>query len=983
MIRKSCKIASFQLLFSLLLGCSLNLFAQTQTLPFQYLSLGQGQDINMVYKIMQDKQGFMWFGTLDGLVRYDGYHFKHYPFDPETRYPMKGKRTNGLLESSSGNIWIISGQMLLSYHPKEEHFFPVLNLAGDSLIRYKNPALHSVFVQDSSGYLWLRSQRGLFKIRETPNATFEVEHFQHQEQDTFSLSGKAVRVLLYDSRHRLWIGTNKGLCRFDRQNNRIIRLQHEFKGTVTSLCETASGKICVGTSQAGLGVYDPDADSYTNYQPTTKTEHSIAGEWVRQLVRDGKGNIWLLSGSAKDRIMHLQQFAPESGEFHTYLSPLLPISISGGPASFLYVDHSGSLWVSTGMGLQRFDPDKEVFYQIKQRDNRLKDWSLLTNFYESTDGILWIGTVSRGVLKYAPSTDKFRYYPIENVDNTNLFRNLIKTIYEDSRGKLWVRTATGTDRFAFDEKDEPQKIATYPFYASFFLEDQQDRLWISTRDGLKGFGLNSEKHLPASTLPNSEGIKTLAIQDREGWFWSPSWGQGLKRYHPETGEVIHFTSSSKNPRSIGSNRTNPSMLEDTDGNIWICGANGLKQYHLKTGDFTNYLPGIETVSSLWENDSIMWVTTSGRGLYRFNIKTGQSKNYSPKNGFPTQRPISIFKDHRGYLWMSSDVGVIQFHPESENSGLFDQSDGLPSTVFSYGSCQRSNGEFFFPLWEGGFIRFHPDSLQNDTILPKPVIVDFRLLNQETHIKAEDSPLLQAIWATDHLTLKHHQKSFSLGFTAIHYAAPEQNQLLYKMEGINSNWMDPGLQQSVNFIGLPSGEYTFLLKAANHDGIWSAPISLTFSILPPWWNTWWAYLGYLLLATTAIYAFYVYKNRQWKLQAQLQMEHREAERLKELEAARTKLYTNITHEFRTPLTVILGLAQQLSNRSKQSINGKLQEGLKIIDRNGRNLLRLVNQMLDLSKLETGTLPIQLVQEDVITLLKYLIESFHSMAEIEKS
>ncbi|MCB0587616.1 MAG: helix-turn-helix domain-containing protein [Phaeodactylibacter sp.] len=854
-------------------------FAQSREIPFQHITLGRGQDVNMVYEILQDKQGFIWFGTFNGLVRYDGYRFRHWPYDPETRHPLKGKRVNGLLESPSGKIWILSGQMLLSYDPRLDTFYTVDNLGGDSLIRYRNSRYNEVFLQDSSGDLWLRSQRGLFRVREKQEGgqAFEVKHYQHSPGDSSSLSSNVVNALLYDSRHRLWIGAENGFNFFDRENGRMVRLTHGCNAAVSSLCEMASGEIWIGTRQAGLWVYDPEKNTFSNYLPAdgreAKNALSIAGKWVKQIVRDGKGNLWLLAGSAETQVVALQRFAPDSGRFDSYFEPFPPTGLSKNSVAQMFVGGDGLLWVATGLGLKRFDPYREVFADIRQREPYLKDWSLHYSFYESPGGNLWIGTVSRGVLKYAPSTDKFRFYPPPDFGGKNIYRNLIKSLYEDSHGYLWRRTAAGTFRYAFDKNDELQETAHFPFYAGNFFEDSSGRLWMGNKDGVTGFNLEAEELLPSSVLPNSGGLDNFGMEDREGWFWSASWGKGLKRYNPSTGEVVQYLHEPGNPHSIGSNNITPVMLEDVEGNLWFNGVNGLKKYDLATGHFTNYLKGVETVYSIWGSDSILWATTSGRGLYRFNIHTGESQCYSPQNGFPTIRPITPFQDTQGNLWMSSDVGVIRFDPVTETAQVFDESDGLPGVVFSYGSCQRENGEFFFPLWEGGFIRFHPDSLRSDTILPRPAIVEFQLSNQPVEIGAEGSPLSHAIWATEHLVLKHNQNNFTLGFTAFHYAAPAQNQFLYKMEGIDAAWIDPGSQRSVNFAGLAPGKYTFRLKAANHDGLWSEPVALRITILPPWWAAWWAYGLYALLIAGLLYTYY-------RLQLRRRLAEAEAQRLRE-------------------------------------------------------------------------------------------------------
>ncbi len=948
-----------------------SLAIHAQTLPFKQLTLGKGQDVNMVVEILQDSRGFMWFGTSDGLVRHDGYRFKHYPFDPETKYPMKAKQVKSLLESPSGNIWMISGKYLLLHNPRLDTFYTCTELGSDSLFRTGSIKYHDALLQDSLGFLWLRTMNGLFKIREkSGNNPFGVQSYKHDQRNEFTLSSNRINVTLLDSQHRLWIGTENGLNLYDRENDRIIRLNQRWNSPITSLCETASGKICIGTRKVGLLVYDPESQEYSNYQPKLQNPSSIAGKFVKQIVRDGQDNIWLLAGSPQTNMMNLQRFDPKQQVFHSYFEPFLPTSLTPSNSFLLYVDKKGLLWVVTGKGLKRFNPYKNLFADIFQREPVLQDWGLLFTFYEDHSGVIWIGAISQGVLKYSSTSDKFRYYPpLEKENEQHITFNFLRPIYEDSRGYLWMRTAYGTNRYAFDKNDEPQKTVQFPFHGFSFFEDERYRLWISTGKDLKGFDLKTERLISSSVLPNSDNLTYLAKKDREGWYWCPSRGDGLRRYNPITGEIVHFPNI----------KANPVMLEDIQGNIWFNGSNGLKVYNHNTGEFSFYLQGMQTVYSIWDSDSTMWVTTSGRGLFLFNIHTGESKCYSPKNGFPTLRPISIFKDIYGELWMSSDVGIIKFNPKTEISQVYDESDGLPGTVFAYGSLRRSNGEFFFPLWEGGFVRFHPDSLKRDTIAPRPAIVDFKLSNKPVTIGGMNSPLSEAIWSTNLLNLKYHQNNFTLGFTAFHYGSPEHNRFLYKLEGVDEIWNDPGKQRAVNFVGLRPGKYIFHLKAANHDGVWSNPVSLEIRIKSPWWATWWAYMVYFLMAAIGVYVFFTYRKRQWKLQSQLELKKIESDRLKELDSIKTRLYINLTHEFRTPLTLILGKTTQLAVDSRKLANRTWEESLRVIRRNGQILLRLVNQLLDLSKLESGAVPVNLVQDDIIMFLKYLQESFHSLAE----
>ena len=943
-------------------------------MPFQHLTLGKGQDINFAYNIVQDSKGFMWFCTLDGLVRYDGYTSRQY--NKSNNSGLKGRRVNHLEEDRFGHFWVVSGSWLQVYISEEDAFLDITNLAGDSTFRYSHPKFKPLMVQDTSGTIWMRSTKGLFRIE--PNQQVAASSIRRYRYDGGDAAANDIQILFVDSQQRLWVGTNKGLLLFNREKARLESVPIEIDAAVIALCETSDGHICLGTEGAGFIIYDPATQNARRFLSDKNEISAIAGKTVHQIACDGKGNIWLFAGSLKNQVFSLQRFDAESGQFVTYLQDDKAkggVALMGGVSFRLFTDSKGYLWAVTGNGLKRFDPFQEKMYDINDGENHLNGWSSVYHFYEDRTGVIWLGTMAEGALKFAPSTMKFQVHVTKPMSGQEVAPNFLFPLFFDSQGHLWNSTNLGTGQFAFDADGNLQKIAHFPNQTHGFFEDSQSRLWMSSLKGTRLFDLISNEFLPNSSslvLNNSLFVK---MEDDEGWLWSLMAGKGLLRFNPATGDTIHYQHELSNPHSLSSNALNPVMIKDSDGHLWFGGQNGLNRFDLKTGAFTHYLKGKETVEIFEDHADQIWVTTTGVGLYCIDKKKGNSKKYGTENGFPTNRPLFIQEDENGDLWISSDVGLIHFMPDSETWKIYDEEDGLPEPVFAYGTCKRENGEMFFSMWNGVFIQFHPDSLNDDQFRPVTGITDFKLFNKKVEIGGENSPLQSSIWTTDHLVLKHDQNVFTLEYSAFHYAAPGKNQFAYFMEGLDEEWNQVGAQRIVNFAGMQPGKYTFQVKAANHDGIWGEPTVLKISILPPWWATWWAYLGYVLLAAGLAFAFYFYKKKQWKLLHQLELEHREAERLMELDSVKTRLYTNITHEFRTPLTVILGMAKQVKNNPGEWFS----EGLKMIERNGRNLLHLVNQMLDLSKLEAGALPVQMVQSDVVAFLKYLLESFHSLAE----
>ncbi|MCB0593868.1 MAG: response regulator [Lewinellaceae bacterium] len=954
----------------LLLLLPLSFFAQTKTLPFQLISAGSGQDINFIYNITQDQQGFLWFGTLNGLVRYDGYNCRNY--NNADGSGLKGRKVTGVKEDRYGHLWVVSDYWLQAYDPVSDSFYDMDNLDGDTVFQYSNTKINPIMAEDGQGIIWMCSNNGLFSINPHQNAGQSIIRV-YRADPTASFN---VQVVFPDSHDRLWIGTGKGLYAFNREQERIETCPLGVEAPVISLCETAEGKLCVGMAGEGFGIYNPATQDFSRFVHNEKDTTSLAGESVYQIARDGKNNIWLLAGSFESRAFSLQRLDAHGTSFQTYFRDQKTeggVASLGGIGFFLFKSRAGHLWFVGKKGLQLFDPYLEVTYDIREREKHAIDWSGIFSFYEDRTGVIWIGTASTGLLKFAPSAYKFNVFmpTPEEIENQTI--SFAFPMFEDSRGYLWKKALNGTNRYFFDSHRGLQIAVHYPFQMGSFLQDRNDMLWLTTSEETKRFDLKTGKLLRS----NVEVPGAKCLQDREGWIWSATYGQGLFRFNPSSGEVINFRHEPGNPNSISSDYLGGVMLEDSDGTIWAGGYGGLKKYNPKTGNFSAYLEDITVDDMHSDNSDGIWLGTPGMGLYHFDKKTGLAQKYSKKEGFPTNRFKAVREDDHGDLWISSDVGLIHFRPGADTSTwhVYNEQDGLPTSVFSYGACKRKNGEMIFSLWGGAFILFHPDSLQDDTFLPEAAFVDFKLFNRPVEIGVKNSPLASSIWTTDHLVLRHDQNVFSLEYTAFHFAAPEQNEFAYRMEGIDQDWHNVGNRHTVNFAGLQPGEYTFRVKAANHDGLWGEEKALQITILPPWWETWWAYSCYALSTAGLLWAIYNWRKRRWQLKAQLALEQQEAVRLKELDQFKTNFYTNITHEFRTPLTIILGMVEQVKNDPEKWYN----EGLQMIRRSGNNLLRLVNQMLDLSKVEAGVLPVNMVQGDVIAYLKYVLESFHSLAE----
>lgn len=951
----------------------LPLLAQnTKYLSFEYLPLGEGQDINLVYHITQDDDGFMWFGTGDGLVRYDGTHCIHYPPDPKDSTMLGGSRVDFIKEDQFGNLWVLTWKKLQALNANREQFTTFSQPGSDSLFLYPYGKFAPLVVEDDQHMLWMRSRFGLVRIEPAPDpAQARIRFYQHHPDSLNSLSQGSIQSLLFDSHQRLWVGTKNGLDLYDPKQDHFVHCLPGLTKPVISLCELPDGRVLVGTDSSGLYLYNHADRSSKHFDPLTS---GLAAAIVHQLARDGQGNIWLFAGSTQNGPYTLQRFDPHSGQFYTPFGPWQSGAVLNRKPYQLFVDNSGYLWTVMHSGIKFYDPYRDVFSDIKETEPVFGNWGMIYSLYTDRDNIVWMGSLSEGTIRISASRQKFEVVIPTQEDFNNRSSFFLSPTFMDRKGFLWKATPSGTDQFIFDSNDHLQLKDHFSLRAISFLETKDGQFLVNTLSGIQRYDYELGTFYTPTDWPEFDKTTVLSLEDNEGSFWLKVRGNGIVRYNPQTDSLTSFKHDQDNPNSISSNYSTGIIFKDKRGDIWIGAENGLNKFHTD-GTFSHYLEGIPIVDIFEDHKGRFWITTPGDGLYQFDPNTGESRQYSKKEGFPTIRPSFIEEDDRGALWISSDVGLIRFVPEEDSIYVFDKSDGLPTSTFAYGSFKRDNGELFFPLWGGGFIRFHPDSLQYDQFKPRSTIVDFKLFNESVIVGQENAILTKPIWQTDQVFLKYDQNIFSLDFTSLHFAAPEFTQIIYQMEGVDKDWVWASEHRSVNYAGLRPGNYTFKVKSINHDDVEGEETRLAIKIYPPWWQTWWANCLYLVVAFSLIYLAYQYQKRRWQLQAQLEMEHRESERQKELNAVKARLYTNITHEFRTPLTIIQGMADQILKHPENWF----REGIDMIKRNSSDLLQLVNQMLDLSKLESGTMSVDYIQGDIVLYLKYLLESFHSLAE----
>lgn len=921
--------------------------AQLQRGNFEHISIDQGlaqADINCIF---QDSKGFVWMGGYAGLYRYDGYEMIAFYRDPDDPKSIIDNRVNDIVEDKMSNLWIATQDGLSYFNRKTEQFtgFPKDQLSSNLLFK---------IYLDSAGQLWIMTREGL-DLYDTNN-----KKITYLNQDTLSfpnLKGVYVYEVFEDQAKRCWIGTDKGLMLFDRKKQSFTTVLLNF-------------------GKPNNGSFQPE---------------------ISDITQDKQGNLWLSSANG---IIYYNVVTKVSRNFL-----LAPEGDAGNYCSrILTTDNNKYIWVATADGLVQFDPKNSSFIRMKNDPN--DPFSLNHNsvycMMEDKSGLLWSGTLV-GVNKFNPSWEQFKKYPF----NLNEFINdatAFPSFHEITPGALLMQGKNGLE--VLDVKKHT--TTAFPYKPSFdvedwntgvtcYLEDDKNRLWIGTADG-GVFIMDKKKktfvHFKSvrtdSTTLSCDNIREI-FKDSKGNIWLVHIYWGVSRFDEKTKTFIRYIDNY--PNRLHEART---IYEDHLGYIWIGTRGGLVQLDLAKNKINIYSQNPNDLNSISENTAFdiyedeskdLWIGTYGGGLNKFDRKTKSFTHYTTKDGLPDNNVFSVFPDARGDLWLSTFACIVKFDPKTEKFRTYDYREGLLNKGYGAFMYYRmpSSGELVFAGLQGLDI-FQPDSIKVDSTLPSVVITDLLLFNKSVPVKSKELKeqkatyyLPQSITETKEITLPYRMKVITFKFAALHFANPSKNQYAYWLKGFDENWQYVGANRTATYTNLKPGHYTFRVKASNADGVWNEKgTAIELTILPPWWQTWWAYLLYVIGLTSVVWIIYNYQRKRWRLQTQLQMEQREAVRLKELDLFKSHLYANITHEFRTPLTVILGNADELSNKLAQTIPQSMLNLLSVIRRNGENLLRLINQMLDLSRLESGVMSVNRQQGDIIHYIKYLYESFESLA-----
>jgi ligand-binding sensor domain-containing protein/signal transduction histidine kinase len=771
-----------------------------RSIRFEHISLEQGLSQSVINVIHQDSKGFLWFGTEDGLNRFDGYSFKVYRPAAEN-------------ETSLSNSWI------------------------------------TAIVEDQNGFIWIGTRQGGLNRFDPRSGLFTV--FKHDPGDSLSLSNNRVNTLFIDQNGALWAGTDSDLDRFNPADESFIHYIGSEGGLgnpVTAIYQSSSGLLWAGVAGNGLYQLDEKTNLFKTFQ-TAKSVASLSDNNITAITEDLEGNLWIATQNG------LNRFKANTQTFVRYLhNPEDPVSISNNDLHDLHLDHNGVLWVGSSNGLDIYNAQLGHF--IHYRHEPANPASLSNNtilsIFEDRGGVMWVGTFGGGLNKYNRRQDEFAYYRSDPANPKSLSGNLLSSIFAESNGTVWIGTLeNGLNRFSptsgefkqyHHDPADPESLSSDQVYST--LVDRHGLLWVGTAAALDLFDPEtgkSRRYIPADDSSGISGLPVNTIfEGLDGMLWIGT-NNGLDQFNPSTGTFTHYRHNPINPNSLSDNHIS-AIEEDLQGSLWIGTLeNGLNRFNRQRGIFTRYQNRRGDQKSL-SNDAILsihqsrdgniWVGTAGGGLNRYDIMTDSFTSFTEKDGLPNNVIYGILEDRENHLWLSTNYGLSRFDPQLTAFRNYTVSDGLQSNEFnSNAHAVTPRGEMYFG-GINGLNFFDPLSAATDDYIP-PIVLTSLTQNGEPIAGAVRVESLQEV------TLRWPLNSFEFEFAALAYGQPGKNQYAYKLENFDDEWNLIGAKHSSRYTNLPGGTYSLLLKGSNSDGMWNeTPLQIRVTVIPPFWQTNW-------------------------------------------------------------------------------------------------------------------------------------------------
>ncbi|WP_200976435.1 hybrid sensor histidine kinase/response regulator transcription factor [Echinicola sp. 20G] len=926
--------------------------AQEGQIRFRNLDVANGLSQGSAMAIAQDDRGFIWIGTRDGLNRYDAREFTVYRNQPGDSLSLSSNSITSLYNDSQGRLWVGTNRGLNRYDPNMDRFQQVL--LGDERGRALNEGLVISFFEDREGRLWVCTSMGLYCIKK--DECIARLAFHASKYPARNIAPRNVNAVFQDSKGFYWIGTSQGLIegRLVEENSKMptfeIMETYDTDGShsllsdhnITCINEVEKGLLWVGTKKGGINILNLQTGEVRFIKADAQFSNGIASNDIRSIFKDKFGGFWV--GTFRG----LNHYSQE-GKWSKYVaSEEASDALRHNSVKSIFQDSKGSIWIGTYYGgVHVFDLDISWFnnHTYSPYINSISH-NVVSSIEETDKGNLWIGTEGGGLNFLDRNSGIFSQFIHQDDNPKSLSHNNVKSLYQDRSGNLWVGTYSGGLNLLKNGKSSFEH----------FMNQEEDSLSLS-----------------------SDNVYAID-EDQQGNLWLGTFGGGVNMMGKGNwGKFVHYNTNKKGIYHLSSREVR-TLIVDTKDRVWVGTEDGLNLREREGDPFQVFhfepnvqgsLSGDVVVSLLEDSRHRIWIGTFNTGLNLYDEASRTFRNFTVEDGLAGNNVFGILEDEKGILWLSTNNGLSRFDPETLGIKNYGPEDGLSGREFVMGGAKKlTNGQLAFGS-SNGFTLFHPDSLRQSSYPPPVVLTDFKLFNKSLKpdpdgVMAENVSLLKEI------VLRHDQNIFSIDFAVLNYVIPEKNQYAFMLEGFDNQW-NYVKNPTATYTNLNAGTYTFMAKGSNNDGVWSdVPARIVIRVLPPPWKTWWAFLIYGTVIFVAVYYLMRFVQTRAKLEHDLYVEHLENEQQKELHELKLNFFTNISHEFRTPLTLIIGPLERLLQDGKTT--GFQLSLLRTIRGNANRLLGLVNQLMDFRKQESGNMQMKVSQKDLVQFLEERLTFF---------
>ncbi len=886
---------------------------------------------NVTTSVIQDSKGFIWVGTRDGLNRFDGYNFKIFRHNIKDSNSLLSSIINCVYEDKYGTLWVGTEKGLFRYDPLLENFFHVKGGANNVVdmlaIRARS------IVMDARDNLWFIAGELLCKYN-TKN--FNITTFNTEQY--FGASA------ICSSGGNVWIGTNDGLLEKYNESSNSFTAFDIFKyspprfsssGQIQKILDCGNGKFLIGTANNGIKLFDPNTSVYEDMLAKDPT---ISLLFIRDILKYSADEYWIATESGL-----IIYDAKKNSAIPLKRAYNNPYSLSSNSLWSLYKDKEGGIWIATYSGGINYIPKANTPFEIfsaRGDDNSLSG-NVVREICQDHFGNLWIGTEDAGLNKYDPLQKKFTHFnPLVDKKSISYFNVhgllavgdelWIGTLYHGmdvmniKTGKVIRHYGMGTGKN--DLKND--------FITTLYKTRSSDIL-VGTWTGLY---IYNKKEDNFNQIPNLHTQVQSILESRNGNIWICTFGKGIFRYNPSTGEIENFKNENGNTKSLSSNQSN-AIAEDSDNNLWIATEDGLNKF----------IPAQKTF-----------------------------KTYTVDDGLPSNFILKLLKDEKNNLWISTSKGLASLDPKTDAIKVYTTANGLISDQFNFNSAYRdSTGKLYFGT-VNGLVSFYPNSFEESSFIPPVYITGFEISNHKVEIDSLKSPLKKSILFTEKITLEHDQSTFSIEFAALSYPSPQTTQYAYILEGVEKDWTYLKKNRSAYYTNLTPGTYTFRVKSINRMGkTESKETILIITILPPIWASPLAYLFYFILVITLIYFFAKSYHKRVAKKNERKAELMNHQREKDLYKAKIEFFTNVAHEIKTPLTLIKA---PLENLIKSEDNKpETKENLELMERNTNRLIDLTSQLLDFQRAEMRQYSLHFVRLNITDFIEDIHKNFLPLAQ----